>query len=345
RYTVDGVLDTSFGTGGQVITDLGTISEEGSDIFVQSDGKILVTGRSNNNFAIIRYNTDGKLDSGFGVGGQLTTDFGGIDEGRSIALQQDNRIVVAGFSNGNFALARYDSGLNEPPMGTIQVTQATDDGLGTTAGTLSWAIQQANQTAGQDTISLQSNVRLNFGDSILRMKPMIDSDITFEGNGYSISGDNNNNGQVDETDRALFFVKSGNVVFKNMTLKNGVANSNRGGAGMGGAMFIYDGNVALRSVTFDSNQAGGTLSSLGFGGGLGVNNTFGFGFAGSQGSVGTNGTMRQEAPTPGGTGGTGGFGGAGGAGGTGGNGVRGLRGLNLETNPTPGGTGATGGFG
>src|SRR5262245_21502546 len=50
------------------------------------------------------------LDSAFGVAGTVTTDFsGGNDWADDVALQPDGKIVAAGSSNGNFALARYNT--------------------------------------------------------------------------------------------------------------------------------------------------------------------------------------------------------------------------------------------
>ena len=57
-------------------------------------------------FAVARYNTDGSLDVNFGTGGLVTTNFGGIDFGSAVALQKDGKIVVAGRSSGDFAVAR-----------------------------------------------------------------------------------------------------------------------------------------------------------------------------------------------------------------------------------------------
>ena len=65
-------------------------------------GKIVAVGVANNGntnreFAVARYNTDGSLDSTFGVGGKVTTDFfGSYDLAYSVAIQNDGRIVVAG---------------------------------------------------------------------------------------------------------------------------------------------------------------------------------------------------------------------------------------------------------
>ncbi len=242
--------------------------------------------------------------------------------------------VGVSYTDGNGTLEKvYSSTTNAIYNPLIQVTQSTDDGLGTTAGTLSWAIKTANTRKGFDIISLQTNVRLNFGDSLQRMVPLIDSDITFEGGDYTISGDNNNNNTVDASDRPIFFVKSGNVTFKNLTLRGGVANPGNGGAGMGGAMFIHDGNVTINQVSFTNNQALG--SSLGKGGGnLGLTGTNGsnrpdgeliphssrlffVGSVGGNGGFGGNGGNGSNVniSSMAGEGGNGGFGGAGGNGG------------------------------
>lgn len=53
----------------------------------------------------------GALDNNFGGDGKIITDFGVTDFGRSVAIQPDGKIVVAGYSyigNGNFAVARYN---------------------------------------------------------------------------------------------------------------------------------------------------------------------------------------------------------------------------------------------
>ncbi len=108
RYNTDGALDTSFNGNGKVITDFGE-SEYGYAVKVQADGKIVVVGSSNGNFILVRYNTDGTLDLGFDGDGRLTTDFGSVEDAFALGIQADGKIVVAGSSNGNFALARYDS--------------------------------------------------------------------------------------------------------------------------------------------------------------------------------------------------------------------------------------------
>ena len=80
---------------------------EAYSVAIQSDGKIVVAGVSNDNFALARYTTAGEFDTSFDGDGKLTTDFGSVDGAYSVAIQSDGKIVVAGVSNNNFALARY----------------------------------------------------------------------------------------------------------------------------------------------------------------------------------------------------------------------------------------------
>jgi uncharacterized delta-60 repeat protein len=118
RYNTDGSLDSSFGSSGQVFTDIGTMTSDSPNaVTIQGDGKILVSGKSQNNFAIVRYNTDGSLDTTFGAGGKVTTDIGASswDDVQGMGVQSDGKILVAGstkagiVSNGDFALVRYNT--------------------------------------------------------------------------------------------------------------------------------------------------------------------------------------------------------------------------------------------
>ncbi len=124
RYTADGALDESFGSGGIVKTDLRG-DDYADDLAVQKDGKLVVAGTShvgeqfgpttNSNFAVVRYLPGGALDKTFGGGdGAVLTDFGDEDYGRGLVLRGEGRVAVAGesfipFVSSTFALAAYDS--------------------------------------------------------------------------------------------------------------------------------------------------------------------------------------------------------------------------------------------
>ncbi len=122
RYNPDGSLDTTFGNGGTVMTDFFGMEDDAFSVLIQSDGKIVAVGSANNpatyyDFAAARYLSNGTIDTAFGVGGKVSTDFGAanFDRAHAAALQSDGRIVAAGFAisqNGgvqNFAVARYTS--------------------------------------------------------------------------------------------------------------------------------------------------------------------------------------------------------------------------------------------
>ena len=77
RYNTDGSLDTSFDSDGKVTTAVLSATDRALGVAIQSDGKIVAAGYSyngsNNDFAVVRYNTNGSLDTGFGTSGKVTT--------------------------------------------------------------------------------------------------------------------------------------------------------------------------------------------------------------------------------------------------------------------------------
>ena len=114
RYSRDGTLDPSFGTGGMVTTDIPGGDEDIFGLAVQRDGRIVVAGFASGDFALARYRPDGTLDPSFGTGGIVTTDFGGFAYASAVALQPGSRIVAVGRAvstaipgDDDFALARY----------------------------------------------------------------------------------------------------------------------------------------------------------------------------------------------------------------------------------------------
>jgi len=119
RYNSNGSLDPTFGTGGQVTTDLGG-TDGANDVVIRPDGRILVVGGGGpgHDFALVLSAPDGTLDSSFGTGGKVTTDFGGQDTAHAVRLQTDGKIVVVGTGAERFALARYGAnGSLDPTFG------------------------------------------------------------------------------------------------------------------------------------------------------------------------------------------------------------------------------------
>ncbi len=125
RYDIDGTLDPTFGLLGGVVTTaappLGK-SDFPYALAIQSTGKLVAAGRTNtgnqtvftNKFALVRYNTTGSLDNGFGSKGIAVTPINNVDdEARALVAQPDGKLVAAGKSYDKsttayrFALIRY----------------------------------------------------------------------------------------------------------------------------------------------------------------------------------------------------------------------------------------------
>ena len=116
RYHPDGLLDTTFGSGGKVITDFGQgLESYAIDVMIQPDGKIVIAGEGSYYFLVARYNSNGSLDTSFAGSGHAFANFSSNWDGATDALlQPDGKIVLVGWSIDDspyysFALARFNS--------------------------------------------------------------------------------------------------------------------------------------------------------------------------------------------------------------------------------------------
>ena len=143
-----GDLDTTFAGTGYIIDHVGSNeSSSGNAVLVQDDGKIIVVGSSydfisstNDDFAAVRYNSNGTLDTTFNGDGKLTTDFGtSVDGAADAILQADGKMIVVGHAKPDdyyhFALARYDQAGDLDPAfdgdGRVTTVFAAQDALAT----------------------------------------------------------------------------------------------------------------------------------------------------------------------------------------------------------------------
>jgi uncharacterized delta-60 repeat protein len=145
RYDTVGSLDSTFGTGGKVITPFGTSSSIHA-VALQGDGKLVVAGSTIDDGgavagALARYNADGTLDATFGTGGIATgaaLNFAGAE---AVALQPDGKIVAAGPTEmqylhaRDFMVARYNSdGKPDSTFGTAGTATAAFGNVANCAG-------------------------------------------------------------------------------------------------------------------------------------------------------------------------------------------------------------------
>ncbi|MGH9764638.1 MAG: hypothetical protein ACREDR_26900, partial [Blastocatellia bacterium] len=119
RFNSSGVLDASFGNQGLAFAAFNSLVSHLDSIVVQPDGEIIAAGGdfsacSSGDFAVARFTSAGALDTSFGAGGMITTDFFGLpDEAQAVAVQPDGRIIAAGTATTGsgqalFALVRYN---------------------------------------------------------------------------------------------------------------------------------------------------------------------------------------------------------------------------------------------
>jgi uncharacterized delta-60 repeat protein len=114
RYNSNGSLDTSFGTGGKVVTTLSSMNDFIHAIALQADGRIVVAGSHGLGIgqiecAVARYNANGSLDVTFGTGGIVFTQIFGGEEANAVAIQNTGKILIAGATFGTSFLLRYNT--------------------------------------------------------------------------------------------------------------------------------------------------------------------------------------------------------------------------------------------
>jgi uncharacterized delta-60 repeat protein len=152
RYNPDGSLDDSLSNDGLVITDITGQDDGAFGVAYQTDGKLVVVGSTVSggtyDFLVARYTNDGHLDNTFSFDGIVITDFGApFDEAIAATIQNDGKIIVAGYSNsgadGDFALARYESD------GTPDVTFDNDGKVTSDIGATDVALAVTLQTDGK----------------------------------------------------------------------------------------------------------------------------------------------------------------------------------------------------
>jgi len=180
-------LDNTFGTNGKKTTSFVT-GALANCLKIQPDGKILIAGTADQDFAMARFNPDGTADNSFGTSGIFTTDFnsGGDDFANAIALQNDGKILVAGYTNKalntDFAVARCN------PDGSFDKTFGTDGKVITDFGKgTDQATAIAIQTDGKIVVAGFSWNGTNNDFSLTRYNPNGTTDLTFGGNGKIIT--------------------------------------------------------------------------------------------------------------------------------------------------------------
>jgi uncharacterized delta-60 repeat protein len=187
RYNTDGSLDADFDGDGKVVTPVGSGGSSGRGVAVQSDGKIVLAGIASNggntDFAVVRYNNNGSLDTDFANNGKAITAVGNsTDYAYSIAIQADGKIVVAGYSysgsNADFAIVRYNS------SGTLDTGFDVDGKVIASIGAGNdYALKVAVQPDGKLVVVGSATIGSSSDIAVVRLNPDGSFDLTFSDDG------------------------------------------------------------------------------------------------------------------------------------------------------------------
>src|SRR5262249_41708070 len=113
RFKTNGNLDTTFRSGGEVLTAfmVGSTPASGSSrgVVVTSAGQIVAVADNGTDYFLARYNANGTLDSTFGQGGKVTTVFGSGTYEENLAQQPDGKLVVIGETGSSWQVVRYNA--------------------------------------------------------------------------------------------------------------------------------------------------------------------------------------------------------------------------------------------
>ena len=118
RLSPNGVFDATFDLDGQATIAVSPRDDRASGVFIQSDGKILICGSTRSesstwDFAVVRLNSDGSLDTSFDSDGiKITAITSADDFADAVIAQPDGKIIVAGqsmTSQMNMIVVRYNT--------------------------------------------------------------------------------------------------------------------------------------------------------------------------------------------------------------------------------------------
>ena len=274
RFNTDGTLDSSFDTDGVVTTVVGTGDSHAYSVGVQSDGKIVLAAEAKApvfgsalastqyDFAVVRYNSNGTLDTSFGLDydNDSTPDGFAItqlpstyviqnspDWPRSLALQTDGKILVGGYANYDPAVVRYNSD------GTLD-TSFSSDGMVTVN-----AFVGAGESQYTTGMALQSDGKIVFGysrndghakASVLRFDSNGELDTTFGG------GDGNALlalGSIKDFGNAVAVLPSGTIV---------IVGSSASGARVWDIAVAWVSSAAAPSLSPSTQTLSGTVGSV-----------------------------------------------------------------------------------
>ena len=190
QYTANGILDTSFDGDGIAISNFTSQFSIANGVAVQANGRIVVVGSSGNSVAVMRYNSNGTLDTTFDGDGKLERQFGVSDFANAVAIQSNGRIVITGSSLPAGSFQRTALTMRLLPSGVMDRTFDGDGFVTTSLSSRSTDIGRGLAIQADGKIVVSGYSRSNFTDrlSIIRYQSNGLIDTTFDGDGFKQFG-------------------------------------------------------------------------------------------------------------------------------------------------------------
>jgi len=215
RYLTNGSIDSTFGTNGVTLIDISGAQDYAYATCLQPDGKILIAGYTvsggASDFIVMRFKSNGIIDSTFGINGIVATDMGGDDEkAYAMSVQTDGKILVAGYTNlavlvGDFAVARYNS--NGSLDSTFNFDGKTTTSIGTNDDVArSIAIQPDGKIVAAGYSFMGASPKYDF--SVVRYNSDGSLDNTFDVDGINTC----NFGSSDDQSYSISIQSNGNIL-------------------------------------------------------------------------------------------------------------------------------------
>ncbi len=222
RYLPNGLIDTSFGVNGRTVTSFDEYPAYYValyDIAILPDGKIVAVGSGSVNISgtpfnvgklfVVRYNSDGSIDTTFSNSGKYDLTIGLHSSARAIAVQPDGKFVVAGYGGGSVGGPRPAGPDMNPDAIKFVLLRFSGNGLDSSFGTdgkVFTEIQGGNAYAY--SIALQPDGKIIVGGSVFigsfhglslaRYDTNGSLDLSFGNNGFVFVGESDLNRQFSE---------------------------------------------------------------------------------------------------------------------------------------------------
>jgi uncharacterized delta-60 repeat protein len=214
----DGSLDISYGSSGKaVVFPTMPAVYERNKIVLLSDGlhflQCFTASNASNDFGMVRYNMDGSVDPTFGTSGYITTDLGGDDHVYAMTVTSTGKIILAGSSSGQFAIARYNSD------GTLDATFNTTGKRVLAIGTNA-VINAVVESGNVITVGGTSQQGTNFDFSLARFTSTGTLDATFGTGGIVTTSIN---GTSDDGINSIALQTDSKIVAAGNTTSGGVS--------------------------------------------------------------------------------------------------------------------------